>query len=392
MKSKSSSRRSVLVCTATSLALCRLALAQPPAIALADAADAAGWQQWAAGAGFAVIAGAAASTADARVQSLAAAVQQAIASRAADPARIYLVGRGPAAAGVFYTISRLPDLWAAAIAVEGSPERAVETNRIFAANFSTFPLLWISSAPDGEQTAAKLKAAGLPFAWRPAAGFSDSMVAEWLRQHQRDPFPMAIDCETNSPTFASCYWIRMTKFDAAERNDVLPSSRISAGAGAALDLGAFSYKTGDPGPGVLVADLGEKYKGPLKLNDRLVALDGRPIENPRALAEMLARYTEEKPVTVTVQRGKERVRVETRVVLPSRETIVTARVQASYSPSEKVIQIVSRTVKEMRVTIPAAWAGDASLYWNGLVLDKVAEPGCILLAVENGILHAGKCQ
>ncbi len=60
----------------------------------------------------------------------------------------------------------------------------------------------------------------------------------------------------------------MTKFDAAERNDVLDSTRIGGGNGAALDLGAFGFKVDEPGPGVLVTSLPEKYPGPLKMGDR----------------------------------------------------------------------------------------------------------------------------
>ena len=74
-------------------------------------------------------------------------------------------------------------------------------------------------------------------------------MIEWLAQHKRDAFPLAIDCETNSPQFASCYWIQLTKFDPAERNDVLDAHASSLrGTGAALDLGAFGFKLDDPDP------------------------------------------------------------------------------------------------------------------------------------------------
>ena len=75
----------------------------------------------------------------------------------------------------------------------------------------------------------------------------------------------------------------------------------------------------------------------------------------------MEKVTEEKPVTVTVQRGKERVRVETRIVLPRREAGITARVEAQYLPADKEIQIVSRTVTEMRVTLPAGVGSGHSL-------------------------------
>jgi hypothetical protein len=183
----------------------------------------------------------------------------------------------------------------------------------------------------------------------------------------------------------------LTKFDTGERNDVLPSTVLQAASRASLDLGAFGYSTTDAGPGLLISVLPEKYSGPLKIGDRIVALEGRPVQNARAYGEMLAKYTEEKPVVATVLRGKDRVRVETRVVLPKHEAIFTARVQAHYDPAEKEVQIVSRTVKEMRVTLPAAWQG-ARLYWNGLMMEKVDVPGCYLLSIDKELLRAAKCQ
>jgi hypothetical protein len=183
----------------------------------------------------------------------------------------------------------------------------------------------------------------------------------------------------------------MGKFDASERNDVLPSTRVAGGSGAALDLGAFGYNATDAGPGVLVSHLPEKYSGPLKMGDRLVALDGKPIQDARQFAETMEQIVEEKPVVALVQRGKERIRVDTRIVLPKRDSAVTARVQAQYSPAEKEIQIVSRTVTEMRVTVPPAWT-PATLYWNGLSLQDLKTPGCYALTVEKELLHAAPCE
>jgi len=358
-----------------------------------DGADAAQWRTWTKDLGWQVIAPAAddaSANIDVRVQALVSAVEAAIRSSDVDPARVYLAGRGSAAAAVFYTISRVPDLWAAGIALGGTPKPALDTNRLFTANFTNAPVLWIGESGD-QALAEKLKSAGLNLEWRLASGIASGDVFEWLAGHQRDEFPAAIDCETSSPTFARCYWIRMAKFDANERNDVLPSTRVAGGSGAALDLGAFGYNATDAGPGVLVSRLSEKYSGPLKMGDRIVALDGKPIQDARQFADTMEKIVEEKPVVALVQRGKERIRVETRVVLPKRDSAVTARVQAQYSPAEKEIQIVSRTVTEMRVTVPPAWT-PATLYWNGLSLQDLKTPGCYALTVEKELLHAAPCE
>ena len=141
------------------------------------------------------------------------------------------------------------------------------------------------------------------------------------------------------------------------------------GSGAVLDLGGFAWNPNDPGPGAVVSWLPENYQGPLKLNDRLVALGGKPLADAKALTELLDQTTEEKPVVATVQRGKDRLRVVTRIVLPRREETVTARVQARYLSDLKEVQVLSRTVAEMRLTVPEAWV-PAGLNWNGTDLAK----------------------
>ncbi len=397
MRSKSWPKRSVPACGIISLLACSLAAArspsQAPAIALVDAADAPQWEALAKSAGWRVITPGPAENPDARALAVAEAVRKAEAAGGIDPDRVYLAGRGGAAALVFYTVSRVPDLWAAAIAIEGSPQPAIDTGRLFGANFQHVPVLWVGNRAGDQALAARLDDAGIHVEWRAAdQSLTDAALLAWMGARSREPFPARIDCETNSPAFAGCYWIRMTKFDAGERNDVLPSTRIAAAPSAALDLGGFGFHPTDPGPGVLVSMLPPKYSGPLKVGDRILELEGRPIGDARQYIQAMAKYTEEKPVVVTVERGRERMRVETRVLLPRREPLVTARVQAEYLPSEKQVQIVSRTVTEMRVTVPPAWAQGAQLFWNGLMLDKLEGPGCLVLSIDKELLHAARCQ
>ena len=385
----------VRACATISLILCWPLGAQTkvPAIALLDAADTVQWQNWTREAGWQVIApaGAPGTDIDSRVRALAAAVESAIQNGSVDPARVYIAGRGDAGAAVFYAISRLPDLWAAGAALGGSPKAAIDSNRIFAANFTNVPVLWISG-DEGKPMVEKLAAAKLNVEWQPASGGANAVsLLQWLAKHKRDAFPLSIDCETNSPAFARCYWIQPTKFDANERNDVLPSTRIPGASGAALDLGGFIFKTDDPGPGVPVTSLPEKYNGPLKAGDRLIALDGKPLASAVQYLELMEKVTEERAAVVTVQRGKERIRVETRITLPRRETGVTSRVEAQYLPADKEIQIVSRTITEMRVTVPPEWV-PAALLWNGLTLENLKEAGCWTLSVQKELLHAEKCK
>jgi len=115
------------------------------------------------------------------------------------------------------------------------------------------------------------------------------------------------------------------------------------------------------------------------------------VENARQYVETMSKIVEEKPIVATVQRGKDRIRVETRIVLPRRDAAITARVEAQYLAEDKEIQIVSRTIKEMRVSIPLHWAMGSKLFWNGLSLEKIDAPGCLVLTVEQELLHTDKC-
>jgi predicted esterase len=360
------------VCAISLFCLAAGAQQKAPAIALMDGADALQWQNWTRELGWQVIAadGAPDKNIDLRVLALAAKVEAAIKSGTVDASRVYLAGRGEGATAVFYAIARMPDLWAAAAALGGSPKPAIDTGRVFAVNFTNVPVLWISG-DDGKAMADKLAAAKIKVEWRTASsGASAASVFEWLAQHKRDEFPASIDCETLSPQFARCYWIQMTRFDPLERNDVLASTRMIGGSGAALELGGFGWKLDDPGPGILVSFLPEKYSGPLKMNDRIIALDGKPIADAKQFQDILDKVTDEGHTVATVQRGKDRIRVETRFTVPRRDATVSARVQAEYLPAEKTIQIISRTITEMRVTVPPHWT----------------------LAMQKEILHAERCK
>jgi len=398
MKSKNWLRRSVLAC-ATSILAGAFAPAQPakppgkPVIALPDAADTAQWQTLTADLGWQVIAAPDDPMAniDKRVQALAAKVDEAVKAGSADPSRVYLAGRAEAAATVFYAIARIPDRWAAGVALGGSPKNAIDSNRVFTANFTNTPVLWLSAGPNDEALAAKLKDAGLNLEWRSSAGLTNGAVLQWLAARVRPEFPLTVDCETNSPTFASCYWIQMTKFDAAERNDVLPMTLVPGDLGTSLDLGGFGYRANDPGPGVQVAFLPEKYSGPLKVGDRRVALDGKPIENARQFLQTLSTADATRAAVVMVERAKDRIRIETRILVPRRDPVVTARVKAEYQPDSHQIIVISRSVTEMRVAIPPEWI-PADLAWNGLTLDTVKTAGCQALRIEKELLHTAPCQ
>lgn len=390
---KSWSKRSAAAYATISLLAAGALRAQPkPAIVLPDPRDAATWQKWTSELGWQVIAPTIDSKldADTRAVVVADAVRTAIANSTADPAHVYLAGRGEDAALVFYIVSRVPDLWAAGLALGGSPKPALGAGRVFGANFTNTPVLWISDAPGDGELASRLKSAGMNLEWRDAKSVTIAKFFEELGKHARSDFPSVADCETNTAKFAKCYWLEPAKFDSGERNDVLPNTRIIDGSGASLDLGGFGYKLTDPGPGVLISYLPRDYIGPLKTGDRLIELDGQPVEDARDFDARLNKMYAEKLMVALIQRGKERLRLDTRVVLPRPDAMVTARVQGRYDPEFKTVQIVSRSVSEMRVTIPPQWV-PSDLYWNGLAVEDLAKPGCYLLTIDKELLNAAPC-
>ena len=364
-----------------------------PAIVLPDPRDAAEWQKWAGELNWQVFAPPIEPKVDAdtRALNLAAAVRAAIKSSTLDPAHVYLAGRVDETPLVFYMVSREPDLWAGAIAFGGSPKAALNSGRIFGANFTNTPVLWVSDGPGDAELGSRLKSSGLNVEWRDAKTLSIGGAFEELLRHAHSDFPPVADCETNTERFASCYWIGPSKFDAGERNDALPNSRVLDGSGASLDLGGFGYRLTDPGPGALISYLPKDYVGPLHTGDRIVELDGQAIADARDFDARLNRIYTEKPVVVMVQHGKEQLRLDTRVVPPRPDAFVTARVRGRYDAGAKRVEIVSRSITEMRVTIPEQWV-PSDLFWDGLEMEKLDKPGCYLLTVDKELLNAAPCS
>jgi hypothetical protein len=329
---------------------------------------------------------------DQRVKAVAAEVEEGEKRLPIDPNRVYLAAQGGSVSTLFYMAARMPDLWAAAVAAGGSPRAAIDSNRLFAANTTNLPVLWLFANKDEEPLGKKLQSAGFNLEWREPAAARPAEIFDWLAAHQRDPFPTTADCETGSPLFTHCYWMEVTKFDPAERNDVLDSTRVQPlGSGARLALGPFGYNPGEPGPGVVVASLPEKYGGPLKLNDRIVELGGKKLGDAAEYAQILYRTFEEKPVVVMVQRGKEHIRLETKIELAPSAEPVTARVRAQFLPDLHEVEVVSRAVTQMKLTLPESWL-PAKITWNGTEVANATAAGCWLLDEQKELLTAKRCQ
>jgi len=323
---------------------------------------------------------------EAGAQALQAFLRDPTKSGLTDPGGAYLIAVGDGATAAFYLASRMPDVWRAVLAISGNPKIAIDTNPLYAANTQLVPLLWTVPAAaqaDMDPLRHRLTRAGYNFEMRAGDGFTLGQALDWLASKQRDPVPYKIDCETGSPAFPRCYWAEVTKFDPTRRNDAVPTTRVQPGSGASLNLGGFGFTPSEPGPGVLVGFLPPDYKGKLKLEDRIVSVGGRAIRDGRDYLELMDQMTEEKSVAVIVQRGKDRIRMETRIALPRREELLTARLQSEFLLDGRVLQVISRNIAAVRLHIQQAWV-PATVNWNGNEVGPVPNAGCWLLSDENG--------
>lgn len=351
------------------------------------------WRTAAGSRGWQVIApyGRSASFGDGAVGMLDAVVRDVRGRFEVDSARIYLAAREAASPLAFYIASRAPHLIAGAVAMGGSPRDAIETNRLFGGNTALAPVLWVVE-PGGQAAAEPWRRAmldaGYNVVMRSSQGSTEEAALEWLGNLRLHQYPSKVDCETGNLAFGSCYWIRIARFDAGQRNDALSSTRVRPGSGASLSLGGFGYRLSAPGPGVLVEWLPEGYKGPLKLQDRIVSLAGRTVENAAAYVSLLEGITEARGVAVLVQRGKERLRLETKAVLPKRDEGSTSRVQAEYFSDDKEVLVITRQIGELRLDLPEYWV-PAHINWNGNDMGSADKPGCWVLGA--GMAAARPC-
>ena len=319
---------------------------------------------------------------------------QALQSYLRDPAKsgladsngAYLIAVGDGATAAFYLASRMPDLWRAVLAIGGNPKIAIDTNRLYAANTQLAPVLWIvppATRADIEPLRHKFSVANYNVEMPSGEGFTVGQALDWMASKRRDPVPYKIDCETGSSAFPRCYWAEIVKFDPARRNDAVPSTRVPPGSGASLGLGGFGFDPAAPGPGLLIGFLPPDYKGKLKLGDRIVSVGGKAIRDAPDYLETMDQAKEEKTIAVLVQRGKDRLRIETRISLPQREELLTARLQAEFVLDGRVLQVVSRNIAAVRLRIPDAWV-PSTANWNGSEVGPVPNAGCWLLSDQNG--------
>ena len=173
-----------------------------------------------------------------------------------------------------------------------------------------------------------------------------------------------------------CYWVEITRFDATERNDVLDSTRVPPiGSGAALAVGAFGYDPAAPGPGLVVTRVPEKYSGPLKLNDRILSVGGTHIKDAAGFAAYLSAQNEERALGVVVLRGKDRLRLESRIALAKREENVTARVRGEFMMDGRQLLLITRGVAAVRLDLPSFWM-PCTINWNGNEAGTAETAGC----------------
>jgi hypothetical protein len=222
-------------------------------------------------------------------------------------------------------------------------------------------LLWQTPPPGAELL-------GIPF--RRGQGTGVAEAAAFLDNSSRDATPFSVDCETETAEFGECYWIAVTRLDSSRRNDALDSSRLVPQAAATLDVGPFTLDSN-----AVVTGLPAGYGGPLREGDRIVSIGGRAVGSAADLQTYLRSVRGGGTTALMVQRGSNRVRIETRLTVPHREVVSTGRIKAEYLPEGRELVLISRGVAELRVDLPVAWA-PVSVNWNGLAPVRIERAGC----------------
>jgi len=157
--------RSLLVCL---LALCLKGQEKPALLVFLDAPDPGVWEKLAASRGWRFLSTSVPPT-DQGIKSLESQVTRLVKDSGADPARVYLAGQDAGVASVFLAASRVPGLWTAAVAIEGSARPAIGSNKLFGMNTQLVPVLWFTSKPD-RSSREKLAAAGFNVEVRDPSG------------------------------------------------------------------------------------------------------------------------------------------------------------------------------------------------------------------------------
>lgn len=323
-------------------------------------------------------------TGDLNPLALKKAVEEAREKGGVDANRVYLLGIGDAAPAVFYAVSRLPQIWAAAVAVNGNLRALIQSNHLFAANSRNVPLLWLLN-PETEKAEAwslqRLKDAGFRFEVRQGEKLTLKEPLDWFEGKRRNPAPKQVECETGLLPFTRCYWLEIAKVDPAQKNDVLQSTRVKPGSGASLAAGNFGYNPAAPGPGVVVSWLPPDYQGPLKLEDRILSLGGKAIADAAGYERLLDPLNEERPIALVVQRGRERLRIETRVVIARRDENFTAQIRGEFNPETRDLFVITRGVGEVKLNLPEEFV-PAKVNWNGNQMGDLDKAGCYMLGAK----------
>jgi hypothetical protein len=89
-----------------------------------------------------------------------------------------------------------------------------------------------------------------------------------------------------------------------------------------------------------------------------------------------------------VERGKQRVRLETRIALAKREENLTARVQLEFLSDTREMLVITRGAGALRLTLPDYWT-PCPINWNGNDAGKALSGGCWLLTPG---VPARKCE
>ena len=156
-----------------------------------------------------------------------------------DPDRVYLVGFSAGASGAMHLASSYPDVFAAVL-----PMVAVGTDFPLV-NFGNLPVAmhhgtddWTSSICNARVQYEKMRDLGCPVVLREYPGVGHSVpkphepIADWLLEQTRNPSPVSIAHQCETPALGRSYWLHVREFrDPHRRAFVEASANFSGGRG-----------------------------------------------------------------------------------------------------------------------------------------------------------------
>jgi hypothetical protein len=123
-----------------------------------------------------------------------------------------------------------------------------------------------------------------------------------------------------------------------------------------------------------------------------VELGGKELKDGAEFAQILYQTFEEKPVVAMVAARQGAHPPGNQIEMAPRAEPVTARVRAQYLPELQEVEVVSRAIAQMKVTLPESWLpGQDQLEWHRSS-QRITRPAAGCWMSRRSCSRAKRCQ